>query len=374
MADFFFYGTLCHPPLLSAVLGREAVLSPARLLDHASHWVEGGAFPMITAAPGAAAEGVLATGISEEEAARLDYYEGGFAYSVREVLLETDKGASAVTARVYFPDVSRLRPGGAWDLARWREELGEAAVLAAHHFMEGYGTVPQARAMERYPSLLARAVAEVRARGAAPTELRRRAGPGDVEIREFDAPYSEFFAVHDYDLRHRRFDGSMSDEMRRSVFVAADAASVLPYDPSHDLVALIEQFRTGPLARGDTQPWMLEAVAGRIDSGESPEQTVRREAVEEAGIEIGALYPSGAYYPSPGALSEYVYSFVGIADLAAFVPRIGGLEEEQEDIRTHVLSFDALMALVASGEIQNGPLLLTIYWLAANRAHLRAGA
>ena len=37
MAAFFFYGTLCHPPLLAAVLGRTPALQPATLPGHASH-------------------------------------------------------------------------------------------------------------------------------------------------------------------------------------------------------------------------------------------------------------------------------------------------------------------------------------------------
>ena len=31
-------------------------------------------------------------------------------------------------------------------------------------------------------------------------------------------------------------------------------------------VLLVEQFRAGPMGRGDPQPWMLEAIAGRIDA------------------------------------------------------------------------------------------------------------
>ncbi|TMV74068.1 tellurium resistance protein, partial [Thioclava sp. BHET1] len=38
METFFFYGTLCHAPLLETVLGRRAELRPATLRDHAVHW------------------------------------------------------------------------------------------------------------------------------------------------------------------------------------------------------------------------------------------------------------------------------------------------------------------------------------------------
>jgi hypothetical protein len=47
------------------------------------------------------------------------------------------------------------------------------------------------------------------------------------------------------------------------------------------------------------------------------------------------------------------------------------LAEEAEDIRGHLISFDRLMALVASGEIANAPLILTALWLQRERARLR---
>lgn len=371
MADFFFYGTLCHAPLLAEVMGREIALAPARLADHATYWVAGHAFPMIKAEPGGMAEGVLARGITDEEAARLDYYEGGFAYATQQVPVGIGAGET-VAARIYFPEPSRQTPGAPWDLSVWQARVGDAAVIAARRFMAGFGRVPQAEAMARYPSLLAAAASAVRARKSAPATLRRQAAPGDVEITARAEPYARFFAVEEYDLRHRRFDGAMSGEMHRAVFVSCDAACALPYDPVRDEVLLIEQFRPGPMARGDAEPWMLEGVAGRVDPGETPEEAIRREAGEEAGITLGALYPVAGYYPTPGTMSEYLYAYVGIADLGTVATGTAGLAEEHEDIQSHILPFARLMELVASGEVENGVLLIMAYWLQANRARLRA--
>jgi ADP-ribose pyrophosphatase len=117
------------------------------------------------------------------------------------------------------------------------------------------------------------------------------------------------------DLSHRRFDGGMSPLITREIFISGDAVTVLPYDPVRDRVLLIEQFRTGALGRGDPLPWQLEAIAGRIDPGEAPEDAARREAVEEAGLMLGRLEPVAEYYPSPGAMTEYIYSYVALCDL-----------------------------------------------------------
>ena len=50
--DFFFYGTLCHAPLLQLVLGRAVATETALLPDHAVFWADGGAFPLIGAVSG----------------------------------------------------------------------------------------------------------------------------------------------------------------------------------------------------------------------------------------------------------------------------------------------------------------------------------
>ena len=73
-------------------------------------------------------------------------------------------------------------------------------------------------------------------------------------------------------------------------------------------------------------------------------------------------------------MTEYLLSYVGLADLPDDVAGIGGLAAEAEDIRSHILSFDALMDLVGSGEADNGPLILTALWLARHRDVIRQGA
>jgi 8-oxo-dGTP pyrophosphatase MutT (NUDIX family) len=126
--------------------------------------------------------------------------------------------------------------------------------------------------------------------------------------------------------------------------------------------------------RGDRRPWSLEPVAGRIAPGETPEATAHRESLEETGLALRRLELVARYYPSPGAVSEYLHSYVGIADLPDGAEGIGGEAGEHEDIRSIVLPFEALMELLASGEAENGPLILSAQWLAAHRSRLRGRA
>src|SRR3546814_9541363 len=138
-------------------------------------------------------------------------------------------------------------------------------------------------------------------------------------------PYTTLF-------RSRLFVGGWSSSLIREVFERNPVAGVLPYDPVQDAVVLLEQFRTGPMAAKDDNPWLIEIVAGIIEDGETPEDMARREATEEAGCTITDIEPIASFYPSPGGSSEYVHIFCGRTDRTG----IGGMHGnkiEDEDIR-----------------------------------------
>lgn len=375
MNSLFLYGTLRHRPLLELVLGHDLeglTLQQARLPGYGVHWAEGEYFPLILARKDAVAQGMLLSGLSDEDRARLDFYERGFGYGLSSVTVETEDGPRA--AQVYLPPEGGVAPGAPWDLDDWAAEWGELTLLAAEEVMRAYGRRPAEAVARRLPSIQARAHSRLNARRGGPATLRRETLPGDVEILERREPYANFFAVEDYTIRYRQFDGSMGPPIHRTAFVSCDAATVLPYDPARDRLLLIEQFRAGPFARGDAQCWSLEAIAGRIDPGETPEETLRREALEEAGLEVGELHFCYGYYPSPGAKTEFIHTYVALTDLPDSAAGLGGLMHEGEDIRVHLVSYDRAQALLESGEIGNAPLVTSLQWLAMNRERLRGGA
>ena len=188
------------------------------------------------------------------------------------------------------------------------------------------------------------------------------------------APYENYFSVAEHDISVPQFDGSFSDVVTRAAFVSADAVAVLPYDPKRDRVLLIEQFRFGPHIRGDDRPWKLEAIAGRIDQGETPEQSAHREAAEEANVTFSSLLPLPGYYPAPGAVAEYVHAFLGLADLPDEIVGVSGLQAEAEDIQSHVFEFDTAMEMLIGGALDTGPLVTCMLWLALRRDDIRRGA
>ena len=366
MTDIFLSGALCHAPLLRAVIGRSPGLQSATLSDYSLNWNEDHPAGWMQPAPGQRVSGGVAAGLSEEEMARLAFYAEvlGLTAQVAEV---TVAGAPA-RCRLWSAAVPGR--GLPWDEAAFLAHWAGAVTATADDVMVLYGTRPAADLRGRYGPMLVRGASRARAGGGV-TALRRQAQAEDIEVIARRQPYASFFAVEEYDLRFRRFDGAMSPVVSRAVFISGDAVTVLPYDPVRDRVLLIEQFRAAVLARGDDQPWLLEVIAGRVDPGETPQEAARREAVEEAGLALGELLEVAGYYPSPGAKAEYLYSYVALTDLPDGTAGTFGLATEAENIRGHLISFDQLMALVRSGEAANAPLILTALWLERERGRLR---
>ena len=224
--------------------------------------------------------------------------------------------------------------------------------------------LPAETSRRRLPMLAAWVSARQRAVEASADLPRIGPAGGDrLQILAREEPYSRFFSVEEITLRQRRHRGDWSPEMLRAVFVSGDATVVLPYDPIRDRVLLIDQLRAGPVARGDRQPWFYETVAGRVDPGETPEEAGLREAMEEAGLTIRRLIPGPHNYPSPGIMAEFLYLYVGIADLPDDAAGYGGLDSEDEDIRSYILPRAELTRMALAGEIRNGPLLSLALWL-----------
>ncbi len=348
----FLAGLAAEPAILRSVLGDNAA-NPAEVVGIALVEAAVGPWPVAVVAAGGTVSGVILS-LSAAQHERLDY-------ALRAL------GMTPVNLDL---GVTYLGQGAGAILSTASDVL--AVVLAyLDDILPLQGQMAAETLARRLSPALVRAASRLRAQAAAPTALRRATAAGDIVTHARRLPYAQFFAVEEYDLSWRRFDGAHSPTTTRAAFVSGDAVTVLPYDPKRDLVLVVEQIRAGPFARGDRQSWQIEAIAGRVDPFETPEQAARREAVEEAGLTLTELIPVAQYYPSPGAKTEFLYSYIALTHLPDGCAGVFGLAEEAEDIRGHLISFDRLMALVASGEIANAPLILTALWLQRERARLR---
>lgn len=191
----------------------------------------------------------------------------------------------------------------------------------------------------------------------------------DVEILATETVYRGFFQMLKYRLRHRLFAGGWSEPMSRELFERGHAVVVLPYDPVRDQIVVLEQFRIGALdeVRG---PWLMEFVAGMVEEGESVEAVARREAGEEAGLELLALEKVAHCLVSPGGTSEALDILCARVDSSG-VGGIHGLNSEHEDIRVSVLDWTRAEEYLQQGRFNSAGPLIAMQWLVMNRERLR---
>ncbi|WP_047691536.1 ADP-ribose diphosphatase [Vibrio sp. ZOR0018] len=192
--------------------------------------------------------------------------------------------------------------------------------------------------------------------------------PQDVDVISKETLFQGFFRMVKYRFKHKLFEGGWSEVIEREMFERGHAAAMLPYDPARDEVVIIEQIRVGALEHA--HPWQLEIIAGVIDPNETSEQVIRREAMEEAGIEVNRIEKVSSYYPSSGGCSELLDVFVGEID-ATQAKGVHGLDYEGEDIKVHVMSREEAYRLVKNGQIENGASIIALQWLELNYQQLQ---
>lgn len=203
----------------------------------------------------------------------------------------------------------------------------------------------------------------------APAPLDPASHP-DLQIVEAKTGFERHLRVDVVRFRHRRFDGGWSGERVFDVIRRGEAVAVLLYDPDLDRVVLVEQFRLAALY-GGRSPWQLEAVAGLVDTDETPEEVARRETREEANLDpIGPLVPIQKMMPASGSLDEVIWLYCARVDSRG-AGGVHGLAEEHEDIRVAVKDFAELEAMLDTGEIESAHTLVMLSWLLRRRARLR---
>ena len=153
----------------------------------------------------------------------------------------------------------------------------------------------------------------------------------------------------------------------RDVLRAGKVIAVLPIDVERGEIVMIRQFRPAAhLANGKGET--MEIVAGRVEKGEALAESARRECQEEIGIAPKALVELFSYLPTPGLTDEEVTFFIAAVDASRVPKRTHPTEGEY--ITVMRVPIEEALAALTTGAMRNGPLILALHWLAANRGRV----
>jgi nudix-type nucleoside diphosphatase (YffH/AdpP family) len=181
-----------------------------------------------------------------------------------------------------------------------------------------------------------------------------------VSIERKQRVLDDFFKVDEAFLTYEKFDGRMSDTVRRLNFERGDAAAALLYNRDSEKIILVEQFRYPTYEKSGG--WMLEVVAGIIDPGEEPDACIRREITEETGFKVGSPVHINTFYLSPGGSSERIFLYFAEVTDADRISEGGGVDTENEDIKITEFSLKEIRDAMKSGNISDAKTIIALMW------------
>ena len=150
------------------------------------------------------------------------------------------------------------------------------------------------------------------------------------------------------DLSRSRFMSEAKGEVEIEIVHHNGGAGTLPLFED-GTIALVRQWRY-PLGR-----YSLEIAAGRIEPGDTPEETAARELEEELGYRASELRKIGEFFVAPGYCEERLYVYVA----TGLEPSRQKLDEDEE-IEVVRMTFAEAVRRVHSGEIDDAKSIITI--------------
>ncbi|SMO69335.1 NUDIX hydrolase [Gracilimonas mengyeensis] len=135
---------------------------------------------------------------------------------------------------------------------------------------------------------------------------------------------------------------SEDHEVSFSIIEAPDWMNIIPLTNNNEVV-LVEQYRYG------IEEPTLELPGGMVDPGETPEETAKRELLEETGYDVTELISLGSVSSNPAFLTNQTHMY-----LAKGCRKIQEQElDGNERINVHLMPMDEFLELVKSGTVHH---------------------
>jgi 8-oxo-dGTP pyrophosphatase MutT (NUDIX family) len=139
------------------------------------------------------------------------------------------------------------------------------------------------------------------------------------------------------------FEAPDGSTFEREIVHHPGAVSVVPVLGQSGEVVMVRQYRAA------VDRALLEIPAGKRDvAHEPPEQTARRELIEEIGMRPGRLERLAEFYNSPGFSDEHSFVFMAL-DLEPDHSDLQGIEEQHMTVER--VALDDVGGMIRSGDI-----------------------
>lgn len=162
-------------------------------------------------------------------------------------------------------------------------------------------------------------------------------------------------------LRNFTYDLTASDgstiRHKREVYDRGNGATILLYNREKNSVILTRQFRIATWVNGNESGQLIEACAGLLDN-DSPEDCIRKEAMEETGYAVGKVEKLYEMYMSPGGVTELIHFFAAEYNESLRANAGGGVEDE--DITVMEIPFPQAWAMIKEGRIKDGKTVMLL--------------
>lgn len=147
-------------------------------------------------------------------------------------------------------------------------------------------------------------------------------------------------------------------EGKRELILHGGAVCILIVNKDNQVV-LVRQFRKA------LESDLLEIPAGKMEKGEVPEETVKREMNEEVGYTCTDVKLVYQFYGCPGFCNEHVYLYEAIN------PEITNDKlalDEDEFLEVVTLDIQDALDLLKSGKIRDGKTIIALQYLQSKYA------
>jgi len=181
-----------------------------------------------------------------------------------------------------------------------------------------------------------------------------------VRIVQTDILSDNWYTLRKVTFEIEKPDGTRETQSREA-YDRGNGAVILLYNRSQGSVVLTRQFRLPTYINGNEDGMLIEACAGLLEE-ESPEECIKREAMEETGYEVGEVKKIFEAYMSPGSVTEILHFFIAEYAKKDLLSNGGGVKEEEEDIEVLELLFADALSMIKNGQIRDAKTIMLLQY------------